>query len=498
LSDSSSAPPLVRPLALAAGLLAFALLAFVDSPLHHQAGAGARPAWAAATAAMMAIWWLTEAIPIYWTACVPVVAFPLLGVFGDGFARDLVASVAPYFDPYIFLFAGGMAIAAAMQQWNLHRRIALGIMNRIGTDPAHLLAGVLCATAFISLWITNTATATMMVPIGIALIAQLETRSGGRLGRYGMAIMLAIAYGSNIGGLGTKIGTAPNGQFAGFLERMGQPISFVQFFLVGFPFVVLMLPIVWAMLWRLGRRDRLQGDARDVIQREIAELGAISRPEKIVAGAFLAAALLWIGSQPLASALAPRLAELPELASFRLRSAHLEGAVAILAAVVLLFWPHGKRRVLEPRALRTVPWETLLLLGGGFAMAAGIQESGLSAYLGEQLALIAELSPLGQIVLASLATVALSAVASNTATIAVMLVVLKDAAAPEALTSVLFAATIASSCDFALPAGTPPNAIVFGSGYVRIPVMARLGVVLDLVAALLCALWCWAIVPRVL
>jgi sodium-dependent dicarboxylate transporter 2/3/5 len=426
---------------------------------------------------------------------VPLVAFPLFGVFGGGILARSAAAIAPYFDPYIFLFAGGMAIAAAMQQWNLHRRIALGIMSRIGTDPAHLLAGVLVATAFISLWITNTATATMMVPIGIALIAQLESRSGGRLAHYGMAIMLAIAYGSNIGGIGTKIGTAPNGQFAGFLERIGQPISFVQFFLVGFPFVVLMLPIVWAMLWRLGRRDPLKGDARDVIQRELAELGGISRPEKVVAGAFLVAALLWIASQPLTTALAPRLVE---LASFRLRSAHIEGAIAMLAAAVLLFWPHGARRVLEPRALRSVPWETLLLLGGGFAMAAGIQESGLSAYLGEQLALIAELPPLGQIVLASLATVALSAVASNTATIAVMLVVLRDAAAPEVLTSVLFAATIASSCDFALPAGTPPNAIVFGSGYVRIPVMARLGVVLDLVAALLCALWCWAIVPRVL
>jgi sodium-dependent dicarboxylate transporter 2/3/5 len=490
--------PVAKPLAIAAGLAAFLLLGFLDSPLHHQAGAGSRPAWAAATAAMMAIWWLTEAVPIYWTACVPVLAFPLLGVFGRGALGDLGAAVSPYFDPYIFLFAGGMSIAAAMQQWNLHRRIALGIMSRIGADPRRLLAGVLVATAVISLWITNTATATMMVPIGIALVAQLEERAGRRLSFYGMAIMLAIAYGANIGGIGTKIGTAPNGQFAGFLERLGQPVSFVEFSMVGLPFVILMLPIVWAALWRLARRDSLAGDARDVVLRELHALGPVARPEKIVAGAFLSAAALWIASQPLAAALAPRLARMPELSGFTLRSAHLEGGAAMLVAVVLLLWPHGGRRVLEPRALATVPWETLLLLGGGFAMAAGIQESGLSRFLGVQLSALAGLSPLAQIVVASLATVALSAVASNTATIAVMLVVLKDAAAPDSLSTVLFAATIAASCDFALPAGTPPNAIVFGSGYVRIPVMARLGAGLDVVAALLCALWCWFVVPLVL
>ena len=468
------------------------LLVLVDSPLHHQAGYGSRPAWAAAIAALMAFWWLTEAVPIYWTACVPLVAFPLSGIFGGGFVHGVAASVGPYFDPYIFLFAGGMAIAAAMQQWNLHRRVALGIMHGIGTDPRRLLAGVLVSTACISFWITNTATATMMVPIGIALVAQLETRAGGRLRWYGMAIMLAIAYGSNLGGIATKIGTAPNGQFSGFLERLGQPISFLQFAMVGLPFVLVMLPVAWAMLWRLGRRDGLTGDAREVVRAELRALGAMAGPEKVVAGAFLVAAMLWIASQPLTRELAPL------FPGFRLRSAHLEGGAAILVALVLLFWPHRGRRILEPGALRTVPWETLLLLGGGFAMAAGIQESGLSGYLGERLSVIAGLPPLGQILLASFATVALSAVASNTATIAVMLVVLRDAAAPEALHSVLFAATIASSCDFALPAGTPPNAIVFGSGYVRIPTMARLGVGLDLVAALICALWCWWVVPRVL
>ncbi|MEO8276751.1 MAG: DASS family sodium-coupled anion symporter, partial [Thermoanaerobaculia bacterium] len=484
-----------KPTAIVVGLLVAAAVLFIDTPLLHQPETGARPAHAAAIASLMAIWWLTEAIPIYWTACLPILLFPLSGVFGGGMASDFRSAVSPYFDPYIFLFAGGMAIAAAMQQWNLHRRIALGIMQKIGTDPRRLLAGVLTATAFISLWISNTATATMMMPIGIALIVQLEARNGSRLRHYGMAIMLAIAYGANIGGIGTKIGTAPNGQFAGFLERMGKSISFMQFLAVGLPFVVLMLPIVWAVLWRLGKKDELAGDAQDVVRAELAALGKVQRPERIVALTFLAAAALWIVSKPIVDALSPQFVS---FAPWKLGTAHVEGAIAMAAALVLLLWPHRGRRVLEMNALGKVPWETLLLLGGGFAMAAGIQQSGLSGWMGAQLSGIASMPPLAQILLASVATVALSAVASNTATIAVMLPVLKDATGPGVMTSVLFAATIAASCDFALPAGTPPNAIVFGSGYVRIPTMAKIGIQLDLLAALVAAFWCWAIVPLVL
>jgi sodium-dependent dicarboxylate transporter 2/3/5 len=243
-----------------AGLLAYALLALLDTPLKHSPEWGARPAYAAAGAALMAIWWLTEAIPIYLTACVPLIAFPLTGVFGDSLWENAREAVLPYFDPYNFLFAGGMAIAAAMQQWNLHRRIALGIMDAIGTDPRRLLAGSLAATAFISLWISNTATAAMMMPIGLAVVLQIEEELGGRrLASYGMAIMLSIAYGANVGGIGTKIGTAPNAQFSGFMEQKEVSISFLQFMAVGLPFVLVFLPAVWWVLWiawkgRSGRR----------------------------------------------------------------------------------------------------------------------------------------------------------------------------------------------------------------------------------------------------
>ena len=479
---------------LLAGLLAFALIAGLDSPLKHHPEWGARPAYTAGGAALMAIWWITEALPIYWTACVPLVLFPLMGVFGPGLGANVRQSVLPYFDPYIFLFAGGMGIAAAMQQWNLHRRIALGIMDRVGTDPRRLLAGFLAATAFISLWISNTATAAMMMPIGIAVIVQIEDGlQGRRLAHYGMAIMLSIAYGSNVGGIGTKIGTAPNAQFSGFMERMDVSISFLQFMAVGLPFVLLFLPAVWWMLWRIGRRDGLAGEiGAEVVGSELAKLGPVRRPERIVLGVFLAAAVLWIGGKWLTALLAPR------LTAFELTSAHFEGGVAVLAALALMLWRSGGRQVLGLRALSRVPWETLLLLGGGFAMAAAIQKSGLSGFMSAQLAAVRGLPPFAQVLVASLASVALTAVASNTATIAVMLVVLHDTVAPEVMITTLFAATIACSCDFALPAGTPPNAIVFGSGYVTIPRMARTGVVLDFLAALLAAVWCWVIVRYVM
>ncbi len=474
----------VRPVALAAGLAVFAGLLLADP--------GSRAMRAGAVAALMAVWWIGEALPIHWTACAPLVLFPLLGVFGGGALDDLRQTALPYLDPYIFLFAGGMAIAAAMQQWNLHRRIALAVMRAIGVQPARLLLGSLAATAFVSLWISNTATAAMMFPIGLAVIAQLEAQAGGRrLAHYGMAIMLSIAYGSNVGGIGTKIGTAPNALFSGFLERMGRDITFLQFMAVGLPFVLMFLPVVWLALWRIGRRDQLGAVAGgQAVEREWAKLGPVAPEERWVLAVFLAAAALWMAGKPLTDLVRERF---PAAGA-----GHVEGGIAVAAALVLLALRPRGQALLHPRSLLRVPWSALVLLGGGFALAAGVQGSGLSRAMAERLHVLGDLPPFAQVLVAGLVTVAISAVASNTASITVMLVVLRDAVSPEILTTVLFAATIASSCDFALPAGTPPNAIVFGSGYVTIPRMARTGAILDLLAALLAAAWCWAVVPWVL
>lgn len=450
-----------------------------------------RAAAAAAVTALMAILWLTESLPIYATACLPLVLFPVVRPFQGGSVANLREAALPYVHPYIFLFMGGMGIAAAMQQWNLHRRIALGIMRRIGTGPRRLLLGVLLATACISLWISNTATATMMVPIALSVIREIERQSGGkRLPEFGAALMLAVAWGANVGGIGTKIGTAPNAQFAGFMERQGLQISFLRFSAVGLGFVVLFLPMAFALLWRVGRRDApASGAGAEALREECARLGPVRRGEGVVLSTFAAAAVLWIFGQPLAEGLRT----LSGL--HRLTVAHVEGSVAMAAALLLMMLRVGGRQVLGLSSLRLVPWPTLLLLGGGFSMAEAIQGSGLSDWMAERMLVLRDVPPLIQVVAATVATVALSAVASNTATIAVMLNVLRGAVPAGQMTTVLFAATIASSCDFALPAGTPPNAIVFGSGYLTVPKMARSGAVLDLAAAVIAALWCSAVVP---
>jgi sodium-dependent dicarboxylate transporter 2/3/5 len=463
---------------LIAGPIAFALVAFVPSGLQRIPGLGYRPAFAAAIALWMAIWWFSEAVPIALTACLPLIAFPLLGVFGLGPLGDVRRSAEPYGDAYIFLFLGGMVIGAAMEQWGLHRRIALYIMRAIGAEPRRLLLGVLVATASISLWISNTATAVMMLPIGMALLTQLEEAHGGeRLAHYGQSVMLAIAYAANVGGIGTKIGTGTNSIFVGFLsEKLHYEMSFVEYIAVGFPFVVLFVPVLWWVLWRLGRLDApSEAHGREMLEREIARLGPWSHKERLVAGVFLLAAALWILGDPLRARIAPSILRLFEL---KLLGKHYEATVAMLAALVLMV-----TRSVSWASLKRIPWSTLVLLGGSFALAAGIEGSGLSGWLARVLDPVARLPLASQLALASAASIALSAVASNTATINLMLNVL-----PRSLV-VLSASSIAASCDFALPAGTPPNAIVFGSGYIRLPVMMRTGLLLDAVAAVVITLY---------
>ncbi|HEY8123472.1 MAG TPA: DASS family sodium-coupled anion symporter [Myxococcota bacterium] len=484
----------VKPIPFALGLAAFAALAFLDSPLRHFAEHGSEPALAAGITAWMAIWWIGEAVPLWWTALIPLAIYPFAHVHGDGLAANAWGALAPYVDPYIFLFLGGMGIAVAMQQWNLHRRVALGIMRRVGTEPSRLLFGVLVATALVSLWISNTATAAMMLPIGLAVVRELERHAGRRLAQFGCALMLAIAYGANVGGMGTKIGTVPNAQLAGFLaQERGVDLSFLGFMAIGLPFVLVFLPLVWAALWRIGRADAPSGAVgRAALDHEAGRLGPLQHAERAVAIVFVAAAALWIAGKPITDALKPH------VTAFKLGGSHVEAAIALTAALALMAWRVRGERVLAPRSLRLLQWDALVLLGGGFSMAAAIEASGLSAWLGGQLGALRDFPPFAQVALASLATVTLSAFASNVATTAVMLPILVSTLSPEHTNVALVSAALASSCDFALPAGTPPNAIVFGSGYVKVPVMARTGAVLDLLAALIVSAWCWWVVPRVL
>lgn len=480
----------IRPLRAAIGLALFLFLWLGDTPLRAAAGGDGRAPLAAALTALMAFWWIAEAVPMYWTACLPLLVLPFAGIQGEGLVPNVAGAVLPYLDPYVFLFLGGMGIAAAMQQWNLHRRIALAIMSFVGPAPRRLLLGMLLATAFISIWISNTATAAMMFPIGLAILAEFELRAGRRLGDFGAALMLSIAYAANLGGTGSKIGTVPSAQLAGFLANRGADVSFVDYMLLGVPFAGLFLFVVWAALWRMGRADAPDSEqAGETLVRERARLGRIQPAEWVVLAVFLATALLWIGGRPIAAALARH--------GLAISTAWVEAGAAGLASAVLMLARVGGRAVLELRSLRGLQWRTLLLIGGGFAMAGAIEGSGLSTWLGQQIGGLRALAPAPQLALICLVTVGLSAFASNAATVAVILPILATSVAAERVDTVLFAATFAASCDFALPAGTPPNAIVFGSGYITIPKMARTGVVLDVLAALWAALWCGLMVPIV-
>jgi len=464
---------------LAAGIVAFAAIALLPSGLHEIAGMGGRPAYAAAVALLMALWWLTEALPIAVTACVPLLLFPFLHVFGGSFGHDLAAAAAPFGDAYIFLFLGGMVLGAALEECRLHERIALHILRAIGARAPQLLAGVLIATAAVSMWISNTATAVMMLPIGLGLVKQLETRAGGRrLESFGAAIMLAVAYGSNIGGIATKIGTGTNSIFCGFVARvLHRDLGFVEYMIVATPFMVCFLPVIWLVLWRVARHDAdTIGEAGAAIEEQLRALGPPAPAERQVGTIFALAAAAWIFGDLLRPLVTPWVPAF--WSGFTFQGKHYEAGVAMTAAALVLV-----TRAASLRALRRVPWSTLILLGGSFSMAAGIEASGLSSWMSERLAGLAALPFAVQVLGTNAATVFLSAVASNTATVNVMLNIL-----PRSL-PLLFSAAIAASCDFMLPAGTPPNAIVFGSGYIRLPVMIRNGFLLDVLAVLAATLY---------
>jgi len=456
---------------------------------------GVPQARAAGLVAWMVVWWISEAVPIAWTACLPLVVCPLLPASERGHLDEALATVTNFVDVTLGLFAGGLALAAAMERWNLHRRLALFVLERVGATPPRLVLGVLVATAFVSLWISNTATAAMMLPIALALVREVEQHAGGtRREFFGSALLLAVAYGANLGGLGSKIGTAPNSMLTSYMEKdLGTPVSFLGFSLVGLPLVLLLVPCAWWLLWRLGRRDAPRAvPALDHVRAERRALGPWSRAERIVALVFASAAALWTASGPLAGVLR-------ELGAWSgLRSVHIEATVALTAGLVLLLAHADGQRVLDRAAQRRIAWSTLLLLGGSLALAEAVRSSGLGLLLGRQCAELATLEPAPRLVLIALGTVAFSAVASNTATTALLLPILGSTLPAAQAGPALFTAALSSSCDFALPAGTPPNALVFGAGYLTVARMARVGIALDLVAALVVAAVCLVLVPLVL
>lgn len=444
--------------------------------------------------AWMAVWWMTEAVPIPATSVLPMAVLPLLA--GKTFQLDAIT--VSYANWRVYLFFGGFLIAIAMERTGLHRRIALHLVRVVGTSPRRLVLGFMVATAFLSMWISNTATALMMLPIAIAVIDEL-----GRRRAFGVALMLGIAYGASIGGVGTLIGTPPNISFRGQFATLfpGAPeITFARWMGLGLPIVLVFLPIAW---WILVRRVRDGSDdaGAGVLGQHLASLGPMSSAERRVLVVFVATALLWVFRKPIELGFVslPGWVLLFEEAA---RPAINDGVVAMTMGLSLFIVPRGRRgdgAILDWDVVhRKMPWGILLLFGGGFALAAAIRESGLSQEVGRQFGFL-----LGQhefVLMAGCAGVVtfLTEVTSNTATAEILLPLVAGIATESANVHpliMMLPVTIAASCAFMLPVATPPNAVVFGSGKVEMRDMVRFGIVLNLIGILIVASVCYLLAP---
>jgi solute carrier family 13 (sodium-dependent dicarboxylate transporter), member 2/3/5 len=460
---------------LAAGLLGFLIMLLL--PLPEVATAQTR--MTAAVATLMAIWWMSEALPLHVTALVPLVAFPLLGILSPA------AAAAPFANPVIFLFLGGFLLAAAMQRWMLHRRVALAVVGFAGLSARRLVLGFMAATAFLSMWISNTATAAMMIPIAIAMAQLFEggRREGADGSAFATALMLGVAYAATIGGMGTLIGTPPNAVFAAAArQQLGEPIGFFDWMMVGVPAVLVLLPICWALLvFVLHRPEPLPPGAAGVLRIERERMGPASRGEKMTGAIFLFVAFGWLFREPkpVGAFTIPGLTDLAPGID--------DATIAIAGALLLFLLPVDRKagiHVLDGAAIRRVPWEVLLLFGGGLSLARAFDESGLSALIGMGVAGFEGVP--GWVMLLVIAVVfnLLSELASNTAIAAMAMPLLAAIAIGTGQDPLVFmaAGALASSAAFMLPVGTPPNAVAFGTGYIRIGQMIRTGVLLNIVA----------------
>lgn len=424
----------------------------------------------------IATWWITEAIPIPATSLLPIVLFPLTGALGAG---DTTSS---YGDPTIFLFMGGFMLALAMERWNLHKRIALNIISLVGTSTERIVLGTMVATGFLSMWISNSATAMMMVPIGMAIIYQIaeslkdnpsvDTSPGNF--NFGKSLMLGIAYSASIGGIGTLIGTPPNAILAATVRKMfGVEISFAHWMLFAVPMVVVLLGLTWFYLVKIAFPMDLKNipGGREVIRAEKQALGPLSREERWVGIVFFSAAVAWIFRVPLEKVI-------PGID---------DTLIAIAAALVLFVIPAASqpgKRLLDWNTAKNLPWGILLLFGGGLAIAEGFTSTGLDQWIGKQLTLLEGVGFALTLLLTITLVIFLTEITSNTATATMMYPIMASFAAALSVHpyGLMIAAGVAASCAYMLPVATPPNAVVFGSGYIRIGDMAKAGFWLNLIS----------------
>ncbi len=450
---------------------------------------------AAAVAAWMAVWWLTDVIPVYVTAMLPLPLFPLLGT------ATVEEAAGAYGDPLIFLFFGGFILALALERWGLHRRVALTVLQSVGSRPDYIVGAFMGITAFISLWVTNTATTLMMLPVALCVVDALAPpntageAADSRATALGPALMLGVAYAASIGGMGTMIGTAPNVFVASFINsQLNYEISFLDWMLVAMPLVVLLLVAAWCLLTRgvfhVGRKSL--PETRKVLQQLTRELGPVTRAERLTALVFLTSAVGWV--------LRGLLAEVT-IAGSRPFAGLTDAGIAISAAVLLFVLPAGTRDhrfLMDWATASRVPWGLLLLFGGGLSLAASFEQTGLADYVASQGQGLPRLPT--WVLVAGIATIVvfLSEMASNMATAATVVPVVASLAIGAGLPPVplVLAACFAASCGFMLPVATPPNAIAYGTGRVTAGQMARAGFLLNLLGIVfITAVTCGIIVP---
>ncbi len=472
------------------GPLLFLAMLLVPTPAGMTPGAQRM----AAVALLMATWWMCESIPIPATSLLPIALFPLFGI------TSTQKATAPYANHLIFLFMGGFIIALAMQRWNLHRRIAMNIIKAVGFSPGRLIFGFMVATAALSAFVSNTATAVMMMPIGLAIINHV-IEEGKKEGldkqidfspekfAFGLNLMLGIAYAASIGGVATLIGTPPNTVLAGYLQKTyGYEITFARWLMVGVPLVLVMLPLCWLWLTRVANPMQLKKvpGGRDLIDAELKEMGAMKAGERWTAAIFALTALSWIFRKQLGF-LFPE----PKLVT--------DAAIGMTGALLLFLIPVDMKKnqfVMDWHWAAKMPWGVLILFGGGLALAGGFKETGLAEWIGGQVSLLQSAPVLVLVIAVTALIIFLTELTSNTATAAMVMPILSAVAIGLGQNPLLLVipAAIAASCAFMLPVATPPNAIVFGSGCVTIPQMVRSGFGLNIIGIILTVALTYALV----
>lgn len=438
----------------------------------HPEGMTSQGVAVVAVTIWIAIWWITESVPLPVTSLLPIILFPLLKVM------DLGTTTSSYGHPLVFLYMGGFLLAIAIEKTGLHNRIAINIIRSMGTKLHMIILGFMISTGFLSMWISNTATAIMMLPIGLAIIKVASVTEDESTDKFRKALMLAIAYAASIGGVATLIGTPPNIVFAGVVKDMyGTEISFLQWFMVGFPLAIILLFFAWWYLTRIGfplRNAVLPGGKEEMDSRH-AGLGLMSAGEKRVTVVFLTVAIAWIIRSFVLQKFIPGLDDT---------------IIAMVGGVMLFLIPSGNKKsegILVWDDATKLPWGIILLFGGGLALAASFETSGLAVWIGQRMTGFSVMGVFMMILFMVVIVNFLTEFTSNLATITMILPVLAPIAIAAGIHPfmLMVGATLAASCGFMMPAGTPPNAIAFGSGYLKIWDMIKTGFVLNVISIVL-------------